>query len=353
MKSDRLPSSAFRPRPDIQPKDPGLKRSDSSPARLDAPAPAKTEVRNARKPITSATPDAITPEHFSDPPLKPGKVLGATVPFQKARIEKRNEDRIKSGAERKALALAGITDATGFRPDISNPEYLDVIQAYHPGIANYSPEKKKHHVAEMLKNHPRFLSELAQSRNEGLGIPNGPTATRKMKPDEQAFLTRAFRYLRDEFRAQPFRIHGETAVIGNGKGEIVRAVYAPEGSVTAKVTPGDKYHLHTHPPFGEPFASSASAQDHRLAAFIYTLNDGKMGSYVSNGKDVLHIQPDSMELVKLTPDPKMEKKLGEFPVAFELPAPKQPPRPFSNHESPAAFKPWAPPENRPARTNLQ
>jgi hypothetical protein len=335
-----------------------LKRSDSAPTRLDALPPENAKVKPARKPITRAASDAIAPEDFSDPDLKPRKVCGMRVPFQRDKTEKRNEDRIKAGAERKAMALEGISDATGFLPDISDPEFVDVIQAYHPGIADYSPERRKESVIAMLKNNPRFLAELAESRNRELGIPNGPTATRKMNPDEQVFLTRAFRYLHEEFKAEPFRIHGETAVIGNGKGEIVRAVYEPEGSVTAKVTPGDKYHLHTHPPFGEPFASSASAQDHRLAAHVYTLNDSKMSAFVSNGKDVLHIQPDSMELVKLTPDPKMEKKLGKFPVAFEVPKPQPRPRAFAYHEAPGALKPGRlkaknPPEdNQPAATEI-
>jgi hypothetical protein len=335
-----------------------LKRSDSAPARLDALPPESAKVNPARKPITRAAPDAITPEDFSDAPLKPRKVCGMPVPFRKAELEKKNEQRIKAGAERKAMALEGISDATGFRPDISHPEYMDVIQAYHPGIANYSPEERKESVIAMMKNNPRFLAELAESRNRELGIPNGPTATRKMNPDEQLFLTRAFRYLHEEFKAEPFHIHGETAVIGNGQGEITRAVYAPEGSVTVRVTPEDKYHLHTHPPFAEPFASSASAQDHRLAAHIYTLDDRKMSAYVSNGKDVLHIQPDSMELVKLTPDPKLEKKLGKFPVAFEVPEAQPRPRGFAYHEAPGALKPGRlktknPPEDsQPAATEI-
>jgi hypothetical protein len=51
----------------------------------------------------------------------------------------------------------------------------------------------------------------------------------------------------------------------------------------------------------------------------------------------MHIRPDSTELVRLLPNPNPEAELGEFPVAFTLPEPQQPPRPFSNHEAPAAF----------------
>ena len=68
-----------------------------------------------------------------------------------------------------------------------------------------------------------------------------------------------------------------------------------------------------------------------------------MMAYVTNGKDVMHIPPDSTKLVKLLPDPKWEKRYGKFPVAFELPAPQKPSYPFSNHEAPATFKPWKEP----------
>ena len=79
-----------------------------------------------------------------------------------------------------------------------------------------------------------------------------------------------------------------------------------------------------------------------MAAHMYRLHDNKMGAYVTNGKDVLHIQPDSLELVKLIPDPKVERKLGKFPEAFKLPTPQRPPYPFPNHEAPAAFRNWDP-----------
>jgi hypothetical protein len=79
-----------------------------------------------------------------------------------------------------------------------------------------------------------------------------------------------------------------------------------------------------------------------------------MKEYVTNGKDVLHIPPTNMGLVRLHPDPKMEETLGKFPVAFTVPKPQEPPYPFANHEAPAAFRKdweppagWAPPEDYP------
>ena len=80
-----------------------------------------------------------------------------------------------------------------------------------------------------------------------------------------------------------------------------------------------------------------------IALLIMDFNN-RMTEYLTNGKDVLHIHPASLELVKLLPDPRVEKILGKFPEAFRLPTPQQPPHPFSNHEAPAAFKKdWAPP----------
>jgi hypothetical protein len=161
-----------------------------------------------------------------------------------------------------------------------------------------------------------------------------------MRPDEQRFLTQAFRRLKDSFQDKPFRIHGETAVVGNSLGAITQFVYSPKGSVSADNLPGNRYDLHTHPPFMEPFTSSASGADHIVAADLYLEHGNKTDTYVTNGKDVLHISPNSTELVKLIPDPEMEKELGEFPVAFTLPKAQEPPYPFANHEAPASFKQW-------------
>jgi hypothetical protein len=183
---------------------------------------------------------------------------------------------------------------------------------------------------------------MAQARNEIGALPNGATGTRMMREDEQKFLTEAFQGLRDGFKDKPFHIHGETALVGGKDGKIVESNYSPEGNSYADIEKGDRYHLHTHPPFLEPFTSSASGADHYAAALMYTALDNKMDAYVTNGKDVLHIPPSSTELTRLIPDPAVEERLGKFPVAYELPVPQKRPYPFSNHEAPPAAKPWDP-----------
>jgi hypothetical protein len=84
-----------------------------------------------------------------------------------------------------------------------------------------------------------------------------------------------------------------------------------------------------------------------------------MKEYVTNGKDILHIPADSLGLVKLHPNPDMEKTLGEIPVAFRVPIPQQAPYPFENHEAPATAKKdwqppagWTPPEDYPRLATL-
>jgi hypothetical protein len=179
------------------------------------------------------------------------------------------------------------------------------------------------------------VAGLAQSRNEVSRLPNGPTAARKMAPDEQRFLTDAFRRIQEDIREKPFHIHGETGVVGNKEGGITYFGYNPGGTVSTPTRKGDRYHLHTHPPFMEPLTSSASGTDHKEAAMMYTIFDNKTTAYVTNGRDVLHIQPNSTELVKLIPDPEVERNLGKFPVAFTLPKAQEPPYPFANHEAPS------------------
>jgi hypothetical protein len=143
---------------------------------------------------------------------------------------------------------------------------------------------------------------------------------------------------------KPFHIHGESGAVGDKHGNIVEFRHNPQGSVNLPSEKGDKYVLHNHRPFLEPFSSSASETDHKVAAEAYLDFNNNQHEYLTNGKEVLHIHPASMELVRLHPDPKMERKLGRFPVAFTLPDPRQPPYPFANHEAPAAFeKDWEPP----------
>jgi hypothetical protein len=315
-----------------------LKRSDSLPARLPSRPAPRAEAKPIRHPITRAKPDANPPEDFSLPPveIEPPKFCGIPLQTrkQKQALMRENEERIKQGAIRKEDAMRDRSDTAGYKADVlGDSEYADVIRAYHPRFDEYS-EQKKSEAAGMLMNHPRFVAGLAQSRNEVSRLPNGPTAARKMGPSEQKFLTGAFRRIKADIREKPFHIHGESGVVGNQEAEITWFGHNPAGSITTPIQEGDKYHLHTHSPYGEPFASSASSQDHKLAAILYTVFDNRMNAYVTNGRDVLHIRPDSTELVKLIPDPKAEKKLGEFPVAFTLPEAQERPYPFANHEAP-------------------
>jgi hypothetical protein len=320
-----------------QPSGPILKRTNSVPARLPSHPLPRTEVQPVRKPITRAHPDTRPPRDFSSPPAESPKLFG--IPLRtKKQVEQMNERRIRKGAERKAEAMKDMSDGTGYRFDNrSRFEYREVLRAYHPGYDTYS-EEMKYKALLLWKNNPLYMAEVAQHRNEVNRIPNGATASRTMRPDEQVFLTHAFRDMRADFERHPFHIHGETALVGNAQGEVVEYKYTPALISHSTVSKGDKYSLHTHPPYGGPYQSSASAEDHRIAALNYLDFDNKMGTYVTNGKDVLHIQPHSTELVKLIPDAEVEKKLGKFPVAFALPKPQDPPYPFANHEAPGALK---------------
>jgi hypothetical protein len=150
--------------------------------------------------------------------------------------------------------------------------------------------------------------------------------------------------MREEVERKPFHMHGELGAVGDRNGDIVEFGLNPRESVDLTVAKGDKYVLHSHPPFTDPYASSASEPDHLGAAETYLSYGNKTKEYLTNGKDVFHIPPDSMHLIRLHPDPRMERILGEFPVAFTLPEPQLPARPFANHEAPASFKEnWAPP----------
>ena len=318
---------------------PSLKRVDSLPAQLPSNPLQRTEVKPDRKPITRPRPDAEPPVDFADPP-KPRKLFGVTLPFQK-QLEKRAEvRRIKDGAEKKFASLGHNTENYNeFKEQLhTDPEYREAIQDRHPDFITYRTNQKEKAFEKLSAAHPRLRAEMANARNEVNSIPNGATATRMMNKGEQAFLTNAFNQIQEALRKErsEFHIHGETAIIGNKKGEITHFEYTPAGESHAKIEKGSKYHLHTHPPLMEPFTSSASGMDHQIAAKLYYRH--KMTTFVTNGKDVLHIQPHSTELVRLTPDPKHEAIMGKFPEAFKLPDPQRPPRPFSNHEAPAAYK---------------
>jgi hypothetical protein len=276
-------------------------------------------------------PDTVPPRTFGTP----RKFLGIPLSF------KGKEQRIKDGSVEKATHLHNrALDFQDMEPALDrNPEFKQIIKEKHPDFDQYSPQGKAKALG-LLENHPAWWAEKAKARNENLSVPNGPTATRKMTKGEQTFLTNAFQRLNEDIASKPFHMHGETAITGNKKGEITQFNHTPGKHSKASPGESDRYHLHTHPPFMEPFTSSASEQDHMLATRFH--NRTKTSTYVTNGKDVLHIQPHSLELVKLTPDPKVEKKLGKFPEAFKVPDPQPRPYPFSNNEAPVAYKPWDP-----------
>jgi hypothetical protein len=305
-----------------------LQRSNSNPARPPSNTPERTQVKPDRPEITRSEPDPKKPKHF-------GRILGIPLPF-----------RTNAGAKQKEQAMGDHKSISfhDLEPELKrNPELMDIIKKQHPKFDRYSMAGKAK-TLNLLKDHPAYTVALTKVQNEKLRIPTGPTASRTMKPGEQKFMTNAFQQLNEDIQKNPFHMHGETAITGTKDGEITQFNHTPGGVSHASPAKGDKYHLHTHPPFMEPSTSSASREDHNVAAKFYLRENNKTGTYVTNGKDVLHIQPDSTELVKLIPDPKQEEKLGKFPVSFSLPDPQRPPNPFSNHEAPAAFKEnWEPP----------
>ena len=294
-----------------------MKRSDSLPARLPSDPPRRTEVKPIRHPITRPTPDAKPPVNFHA------------------------EEGVREGSLKKTQALENRTDTYEHFAAIveGDREFMEIIESRHPNYARY-PSDRKFAAMKAVEGHPRFIAEVVKLRNEIHSIPSAATSTRMMKPDEQRFLTHAFRELKAEFqkKRRQHRIHGETALVEDKKGWITEFNYSAKSDSSVSIYRGDKYHLHTHPPLHEPLTSSASEGDHRIAAEHYRMKNNEMMTYVTNGKDVLHIPPDSTELVKLLPDPAVEKQMGKFPVAYTLPDPKIPLHPFSNHEAPAAFK---------------
>jgi hypothetical protein len=110
-----------------------------------------------------------------------------------------------------------------------------------------------------------------------------------MKPNEQKFLSEAMRLIKEDVTKKPFHIHGESGAIGNKYGEVLEFRHSPNHSISLDSMKGDKYYLHSHPPFKQPFTSSASELDHRAAAGTYLWFNNKAMEFVTNGKDVLHI----------------------------------------------------------------
>jgi hypothetical protein len=318
------PDSPFS-QPGQQPSGPAAKRAKSLPPHLPSNPFQPAEVKAARKPITRPKPDARPPLDF--------RHAGGTL----------------AAAELKQKTMSEIEEnhylGDWLVPKIEGSDYYkDFLESIHPRIAFYSEERMSDAYNALAHSHPRLTAEIAKKRNRLYGIPNYPTSSRMMKPAEQRFLSNAMRLMQEDIAKKPFHMHGESGAVGGRNGNITQYKFEPRDAVSLGTRKGDKYAIHSHPPFGTPFDFSASEADHRVAAETYPEYGNQMNEYLTNGKDVLHIQPDSLELVQLHPDPKSEKKLGKFPVAFTLPDPQHPPRPFANHEAPAAFRgDWAPP----------
>jgi hypothetical protein len=224
----------------------------------------------------------------------------------------------------------------------ADPQYRELLESMHPRIQAYSSDKQDKAYDAVTGSHPKFTADLASAFNQWTTIPNHATSIRKMEPFEQLFLTNAMRRIREDVANRPFHIHGESGVLGDENGNVTWFGHSPEGKIGIPVMPDYKFVLHSHPPFMEPATSSASELDHEAAADSYL--KFKAMEYVTNGKDVLHIRPDSLELVRLHPDPSREWLLGKFSEAFQVPDPQRPPRPVSKHEAPAAFpEKWLPP----------
>jgi hypothetical protein len=316
-----------------------LKRSKSLPAHLPSHPLEPAEVKADRKPITRPEPDmGRPPEVFDFQLLAGGK---------------------RAGAELKKAFLDGVRErhplGEWLVPEIgSSRHYMSLIGSLHPKFDSYSLERKTKAFNDLAGAHPKLIAEQAKWRNKMYGIPNYPTSSRMMEPQEQKFLSQAMHLIQEDVEKKPFHIHGESGAVGDLSGRIRQFNHNPKDTVSLTILPGDKYTMHSHPPFSEPFSSSASETDHKGAAEEYLDFNNKMSNYLTNGKDVLEIPSDSMQLIKLNPDPKMEETLGKFPEAFRVPDPQQPPYPFQNHEAPAAFKEnweppagWKPPEDYP------
>ncbi|HLP41023.1 MAG TPA: hypothetical protein VK465_05915 [Fibrobacteria bacterium] len=293
--------------------------------------PDRPEVKAARPPTTRTEPDKFPPMHFSPPPAR-SKFLGIPLPFRKSGITQgaklKEEILVKNPYRFKDIEPIVMKD---------HPDLAEIVREHSPNYDRDPSHMKSKAMNEALKCHPKYLAIRLQHLNATHRQPTVATATRTMTPGEQTFLTDAFQRIHEDVQKKPFHIHGESAVIGNKKGEITDFHHEAKAHVGMPIEKGDKYYLHTHPPLWEPATSSASLSDHKNAAFHYFEDNRKILSFVTNGKDVLHIQPASMELVKLIPDSKMEETLGKFPIAFKLPDPQQPPYPFSNHEAPGAL----------------
>jgi hypothetical protein len=233
--AERADSSSAAPasQPGFPASAPGLKRVNSLPGRLPSHPAPHTEVKPERKPITRARPDTHPPQDFARPPVHT-KFWGIPLRMMKgkAELERLEEESIMQGAIKKESALMNKFDDTGYTVDYqADPEYMDVIRAYHPKFDTYSEPYKSNEAFKILMKNPRYRAGMAQCRNEVSRIPNGPTSTRKMEPEEQKFLTRAFRRIQEDIREKPFHIHGESGVLGNWDAEITWFDHNPANNI--------------------------------------------------------------------------------------------------------------------------
>jgi hypothetical protein len=75
------------------------------------------------------------------------------------------------------------------------------------------------------------LHYMARKRNKLYTIPSYPTSSRDMTPDEQIFLSKAMKRIKDDVDDKSFHMHGESGVIGNSQGEIVFFDHCPWGGI--------------------------------------------------------------------------------------------------------------------------
>ena len=319
-----------------------LKRTHSLPARLPSHTPQRAEVKLDRKPIIRPKPDTEPPKTFEAP--RPRKIFGIPLAFNRKNENGISEEEIiRKGARQKMRMLSDPALNDRYEDLSRKGEFRGILKDFRKRSSGKEKWLQEEKEIELLYNHPKFAAEMAEARNKLQRIPNGPTGSRMMRPDEQDFLMNAFDRIQADVHKHPFHIHGESAMVGNANNQITDFSYNAGKGNDLMAQPGTQYHLHTHPPFGGPFTSAASDADHVIAAENYFRYGAD--TYFTDGKDVMHIMPNSTEVIKLTPDPELEKRWGKFPVAFKVPDPKRPPYPLSHHESPFAFKKWDSPED--------
>ena len=320
----------------LPPLGPGLQRVDSNPARL----PSNTPERPEAKPIQGISegpfrpgklsrtePDIFPPMHFGRSPAT--KFWGIPLPFSKSSTIEGS--KLKAAfLEKKSLPFQDIEKII----KDSHPDLMEIVKELSPKYDRLSDNLRRIDMKDALKGHPKYEDIKFEYQNKNARLTTFATATRTMTEVEHKFLAKAMQRIQEDVERKPFHMHGESAITGDKKGKITDFHHEPRGGVDITLKARDKYYLHNHRPFNEPATSIASLPDHIAAAETYFMGNRKALSYVTNGKDVLHIQPDSTELVKMLPNPEMVKKMGEFPVAFTTPKPAPRPNPFTNHEAP-------------------